>query len=142
LASEIRGAAEYDFPAPRHPTTDMNHWHTLIAARNAEYLAIESAAAPAATIPTPQTQPADGTLTPSFPILNLPKLMASPKARKRDDIERILHSLNSEDYVTWNFFQLLEAVPASSWWPALRQLTKLRSVDAADMPTVRLGRQR
>lgn len=112
LASEIRAAAEYDFPAPAHPTTDLNHWHAAIRAKNAEYLAGESPATPSPVL-IPQTQPSDGTLTPSFPILNLPKLVASPKARKRGDIERILHSENSEDYVTWNFFQLLESVPAS-----------------------------
>ena len=138
LASEIRAAAEYDFPAPAHPTTDIDHWYTAIKARNAEYLAGECSAPPVATILIPQTQPADGTLTSSFPILNLPKLMGSPKARKRGDIERILHSENSEDYVTWNFFQLLSPVPAESWWPTLLKLTGVTSIDPADTPAVRL----
>jgi hypothetical protein len=137
LASEIRAAAEYDFPAPAHPTTDLNHWHAAISAKNAEYLAAEAPAAPSQIL-IPQTQPSDGALEPSFPVLNLPKLMASPKARKRGDIERILHSENSEDYVTWNFFQLLESVPASRWWPALLRLTRVTSIDPADTPTVRL----
>jgi len=70
--------------------------------------------------------------------LNLPKLMASPKARKRGDIERILHSEDSEDYVTWNFFQLLESAPASCWWPALLRLSGMNEIDPADTPTVRL----
>jgi hypothetical protein len=138
LASEIRAAAEYDFPAPAHPTTDLDHWHAVIRAKNAEYLAGESPVAPLAPILIPQTQPSDGTLAPSFPVLNLPKLMASPKARKRGDIERILHSENSEDYVTWNFFQLLESVSASCWWPALLRLSGMNSIDPADTPGVRL----
>ncbi len=138
LASEIRAAAEYDFPAPAHPTTDIDHWHSAIAAKNAEYLEGQSGAAPPATVLVPQTQPVDGTLSPSFPILNLPKLMASPKARKRGDIERILHSENSEDYVTWNFFQLIDSVPAACWWPALLKLTGVTSLDPADTPAVRL----
>ncbi len=137
LASEIRAAAEYDFPAAAHPTTDLNHWHAAIRTKNAECLAGESPASPSPIL-IPQTQPSDGTLEPSFPILNLPKLMASPKARKRGDIARVLHSENSEDYVTWNFFQLLESVPASCWWPALLSLTGVTSLDPADTPTVRL----
>jgi hypothetical protein len=138
LASEIRAAAEYDFPAPAHPTTDLGHWHAAVSAKNAKYLAGESLLVPPAKAVIPQTQPSDGTLAPSFPILNLSKLMASPKARKRGDIERILHSENSEDYVTWNFFQLLESVPSSCWWPALMQLTGATCIDSADTPSVRL----
>jgi hypothetical protein len=135
LASEIRAAAEYDFPAPAHPTTDIDHWHSAIAAKNAEYL---NGDAPAAKAVVPQTQLSDGTLSPSFPILNLSKLMASPKARKRGDIERILHSENSEDYVTWNFFQLLNSVPPACWWPALLKLAGVTLIDPADTPAVRL----
>lgn len=138
LASEIRAAAEYDLPAPAHPTTDIDHWRSAITAKNAEYLESKGGAAPPAAVFVPQTQPVDGTLSPSFPVLNLPKLMASPKARKRGDVERILHSENSEDYVTWNFFQLLESVPASRWWPALLRLTGLTSIDPEDAPVVRL----
>jgi hypothetical protein len=135
LASEIRAAAGYDFPAPAHPTTDIDHWHSAITAKNAEYL---NGDAPAAKAVVPQTQLSDGTPSSSFPILNLSKLMASPKARKRGDIERILRSENSEDYVTWNFFQLLSAVPAESWWPALLKLTGVTSIDPTDTPAVRL----
>lgn len=138
LASEIRAAADYDFPAPAHPTTDLDHWNAIVRAKNAEHLMGESSAAPATAVVMPQTQPSGGTPTPSFPVLNLPKLMASPKARKRGDIERILHSENSEDYVTWNFFQLLESVPTSCWWPALLRLAGVSSIDPADTPAVRL----
>jgi hypothetical protein len=137
LASEIRAESQYDFPTPAHPTTDIEHWHSVIAAKNAEYLA-EQGAAVASPVATSQIPPVDGTLSLSFPILNLAKLMSSPKARKRGDIERILHSKNSEDYVTWNFFQLLDSVPAACWWPALLKLTGVSSLDEADLPTVRL----
>jgi len=137
LASEIRAESQYDFPTLVHPTTDFEYWHSVIAANNAEYLAGQGAAG-ASPVAISQTPPADGTLSPSFPILNLAKLMASPKSRKRGDIERILHSKNSEDYVTWNFFQLLDSVPVASWWPALLKLTGVSSLDAADLPAVRL----
>jgi len=86
----------------------------------------------------PLTISCDTTNVPAFPILNLPKLLASPKAKKRGDIERILHSQNSEDYVTWNFFQLLERVPAAAWWPQLLEFAGVNSLDPTDCPVVRL----
>jgi hypothetical protein len=86
----------------------------------------------------PTAQPSEGTLAPSFPILNLVEADGIAKARKRGDIERILHSENSEDYVTWNFFQLLESVPSSRWWPALMRLTGATCIDPADTPAIRL----
>jgi hypothetical protein len=64
--------------------------------------------------------------------------MASPKAQKRGDMDRILRSGNSEDYVTWNYFQLLERLPASTWWPALLMLAGVNSVDYVDPPVIRL----
>src|SRR5437868_6255064 len=41
LASEIRAAAAYDFPAPAHPTTDLAHWYAAVRAKNSDYLAGE-----------------------------------------------------------------------------------------------------
>lgn len=124
-ASEVRATAGWDFPAPAHPTTDVDHWHAAVRAANAQYLAGTRPAAP------------PGDPAPAFPILNLPKLLASPKARKRGDVDRILYSENSEDYVTWNFFQLLESVPASCWWQALLKLAAA-AIDPEDTPDVRL----
>jgi len=95
-ASEIRAGAQYDFPAPRHPTTDFNYWHSAITAKNVEYLAGENAVMPALPVLARQAMPG-GALAPSFPVLNLSKLLASPKSQKRGDIDRILHSANSED---------------------------------------------
>src|SRR5215831_18761671 len=137
LAEEILGAAEYDFPAPLHPTSDLAHWHATIAAKNREYLGtIEAIARP--NLPVAHTKGPAAVSKPSFPVVNLADLIASPKSRKRGDIERILHSPNSEDYVTWNFFQLLESVPSSCWWPALLRLTGATCIDPADTPAVRL----
>ena len=138
LASEIRASAEYDFPAPAHPTTDLDHWHRAIRAKNTEYLAHQDPALPPPVRAVPSTTSCHAPSVPAFPILNLPKLLASPKAKKRGDIERILHSQNSEDYVTWNFFQLLERMPASAWWPTLLELAGVNSFDPTDYPVVRL----
>src|SRR5215469_4597203 len=81
-ASEIRASAQHDFPAPAHPTTDLDYWHAIIQAQNAEFLADESLAAPPATHPVAEPPPPDGSPVVLFPMLNLPKLMALPKARK------------------------------------------------------------
>jgi hypothetical protein len=137
-ASEIRASSEYDFAAPAHPTTDLDHWHSAIRAKNSEYLAHQDPALPPPVFAAPTMTSCDAPNIPAFPILNLPKLLASPKAKKRGDIERILHSQNSEDYVTWNFFQLLAGVPASAWWPRLLELAVVDSLDPADFPVVRL----
>jgi len=137
LASEIRASAQYDFPAPAHPTTDLDHWHNAIRARNSEYLGHKTPSVHPTTIVVPQAT-SDAPGGPSFPILNLPKLLASPKAKKRGDIERILCSPNSEDYVTRNFFQLLERVPVCSWWPNLLKLAGAASIDPGACPVVRL----
>ena len=39
-----------------------------------------------------------------------------PKGRKAQDMDRILHSPNSEDWVTWNFFQIMLKQFPSGWW--------------------------
>ena len=43
----------------------------------------------------------------AFPVLNLEQLLGLPKGNKLHDMERILYSRNSEDWITWNFFQVL-----------------------------------
>ena len=139
LAEEILGAAEYDFPAPLHPTSDLAHWHATIAAKNREYLGtIEAIARP--NLPVAHTKGPAAVSKPSFPVVNLADLIASPKSRKRGDIERILHSPNSEDYVTWTFFQLLKSVDSRQWWPALLQLARIESIDPSDVPVIHLWR--
>ena len=87
-ASEIRAASEYDFAAPAHSTTDLDHWHSAIRAKNTEYLAHQDPALPPPVFAAPTMTSCDAPSTPAFPILNLPQLLASPKAKKRGDIER------------------------------------------------------
>jgi hypothetical protein len=130
-ACEILAASAFAFPAAAHPTTDLAYWHDAVAAKNAAYLTDT----PPAAAPAPPLDPPSAAV---FPVLDLPRLMASPKAGKRGDIERILTSQNSEDWVTWNFFQLLDRVPAARWWPQLLRLAGAASLDPADCPTVRL----
>ena len=66
---------------------------------------------------------------PAFPILNLPDLLSLPKGRKPHDMERILHSPISEDWVTWNFFQLLFWHHPNDWWGHLIRVAGRRNPD-------------
>jgi hypothetical protein len=52
----------------------------------------------------------------AFPVLNLQQLLGLPKGRKSQDMQRILHSPNSEDWVTWNFFQVMSGQYPDAWW--------------------------
>jgi hypothetical protein len=61
-----------------------------------------------------------------------------PKAQKRGDLQRMLHSENSEDYVTWNAFQLLGRTDSSKWWPKLLTLAGRCSLSPDEHPTVHL----
>ena len=58
----------------------------------------------------------------AFPVLDGEQLLAHPKASKTEDIRRILHSPQSEDWVTWNVMRLLQRRDSSSWWPELVNL--------------------
>src|SRR5665213_1389410 len=52
------------------------------------------------------------------------RLMSMPKARKVGDIRRILHSPNSEDWVTWNAFALVQKLAPETWWEHLVDIAK------------------
>ncbi len=51
-----------------------------------------------------------------FPTLNLPTLLNSRKGRKTQDMDRIVYSANSEDWVTWNFFEIMKRQYPNGWW--------------------------
>src|SRR5882672_11328186 len=52
----------------------------------------------------------------AFPVLNPQQLLDLPKGRKPQDVERILRSSSSEDWVTWNFFQVMFGRYSNDWW--------------------------
>ena len=54
-----------------------------------------------------------------FPILDEELLMSLPKAQKQRDIDRMLTSHNSEDWVTWNLMRALARAPGEDWWPGV-----------------------
>lgn len=75
----------------------------------------------------------------SFPVLNINDLLNLPKGRKPQDMQRILHSPNSEDWVTWNFFQVLFREHPKDWWTQFANVVQQRNSEfkftVDDFPT-------
>lgn len=135
-ASQILAESTINEPAPVHPTSDLAFWYQEVSRMNRRL-----AGSPPQRGPQQPLQPSGtASVARTFEVLNEPALRASKKAGKRGDLERILHSENSEDYVTWNFFELLSQVPASSWWPRLLDLAGIVDLDRTDLPCVQLWR--
>jgi hypothetical protein len=82
-----------------------------------------------------------------FPVLNLDVLRKLPKASKRQDLERMLQSRNSEDWVTWNLFTLLLAQNPKDWHVKLSEAATRRnpeflcSLKATDIARVELWKK-
>jgi hypothetical protein len=124
-AAQILDRSRYCFDAETVDTHDLTYWKEQTDRLNQHYLGKEPEAmsthapAKAAPMPDPVTPPA-GLPQAQFPILNLPQLLSHPvKGAKGQDLERILSSPRSEDYVTWNVVQLLKACSPAAWWPEL-----------------------
>jgi len=133
-ADDIHQRAVHSIDAPTVSTDNLAFWHDFTAKCNEQYLQTSDSHMPArvpadSSISTPRnpsvqssfatpTAPArpEPSSSSSFPVLNLPELMNSPKGRKPQDMERIFHSRNSEDWVTWNFFQILFQQYPKGWW--------------------------
>lgn len=132
-------AGNHCFPAPKRRTDDLSFWHTEVLKLNERYL---NGVAPHAA-PTPQI--ANMTeLRPLFPMLNVEGLNRHAKAKKRGDLQRIFTSPHSEDYATWNVFQLLQKRPPKHWWPEFIALAERKvpgmaaELDPDDVPEVKL----
>lgn len=126
------------FEAERHNTRDLEFWHQAILRLNERFLPWRTIAAPspclgAVAAPAFEAQ---------YPLLNPTELVRSAKAAKRQDLQRIFQSRNSEDYVTWNVFQLLRQ--REGWWGAWVDLARsknplaVEAVAAEDEPDIRL----
>jgi hypothetical protein len=81
-----------------------------------------------------------------FALIDRERLMLLPKARKPEDMRRILHSPNSEDWVTWNAFTLMQKLAPDSWWRHFVGLAQIENNDLKlpkgweEIPTVSLWR--
>jgi hypothetical protein len=148
-ADEIFQKAKHAFNAPTHHTEDLAFWHKHTIELNNK-CGVNTAGSSLTTSGT-QFARSSSTLqtaaTPSkssFPILNLGQLLDQPKGRKSPDMERILHSPNSEDWVTWNFFQVLLQQCPSEWWAHFVGAARQRNLelnfpfDDHSCPAVRL----
>ncbi len=109
----------YCFDADVHDTTDFEYWHQVITSMNQRYLEATASSGAVQPVALPLE---DSVIKPKFPIVNLDRLVRSQKACKREDMQRICSSPNSEDYVTWNMFNLLPQAVGDRWWRVLLEL--------------------
>jgi hypothetical protein len=134
-ADEVHKRAVHSIEAPTVSTDNLEFWHEFTRKCNQQYLTAEPATPQSSSqtvAPTPRSAPepvkpkVPNLQSPSesrlvqpnglFPILDLDQLRDSYKGRKTQDMERILHSANSEDWVTWNFFRIVQTQYPTGWW--------------------------
>ena len=135
-ADEIHQRAVHSIDAPTVHTGNLEFWHTFTQKCNRQYLQNhgQDVIATPNPAPTPLLAPcaqANPVQQPSgtLPVLNLPELLSSPKGRKSQDMNRILHSPDSEDWVTWNFFQIMFRQHPSGWWGHLVSAARRRNAN-------------
>jgi hypothetical protein len=126
---EIHSKARSSLDAPTVSTDNLAFWHAHTLELNRRYLG-----APEDVPVAPPSPPAEAVLPPppaargeTIPILHLERLLELPKGRKAQDMERILHSPNSEDWVTWNFFQILLDHYPTGWWGQMVSCARRRN---------------
>jgi hypothetical protein len=130
-ADDVCLKAEQSFDAPTHQTGDLAFWHQHTSDCNARYLGCVEVAPPAAAFAPVSPTVRVVTVPPrkTIPVLNLEQLQDIPKGRKTQDMVRILHSPNSEDWVTWNFFQIMVKQFPSGWWSHIVSAARRRNSD-------------
>jgi hypothetical protein len=126
-AAEVRERASYVFDAPTVPTTELAFWHEYTKRGNA--LFIKQPPGPGIHAGIVGEQKAPSSNQDQFPILNLEGFRKLPKAAKRQDLERMFLSPNSEDWVTWNLLNLLVSQNPKDWH--LRFLSAAKNANPA-----------
>jgi hypothetical protein len=111
LSELIRQSIE----VPVVSTTDLDFWHRLTMEANAGLALVQPVAS---TLPMASEASDKGVERASdqFQMLEKDRLMALPKALKGSDMRRMLYSPNSEDWVTWNAFAIVESLAPATWW--------------------------
>jgi hypothetical protein len=120
-ADDIHEKAQHSLDAPTVSTDNLTFWYEHTRDCNSRFLT-SSPAGPSVEASTPQSLATSDVATAArssnggFPVLSLEQLLGSAKGRKTQDMDRILHSANSEDWVTWNFFQIILRQYPDGWW--------------------------
>jgi hypothetical protein len=146
-ADEVHARAVHSIDAPTIATDNLEFWHDFTQKCNAQYLKSEAIPPPAGSHQTAQLelrsvlvsssipvvehplQSVPAQRNGSFPVLDLDQLLNSHKGRKTQDMERILHCPNSEDWVTWNFFRILLMQYPNGWWGHLVSAARRRNLE-------------
>lgn len=131
-ANDIHGKAQHSLDAPTVETGNLDFWHEHTNQCNVTYLCQKETPRPVSetTVVSAKqfnARPPSIKLGSSFAVLNLDGLNALPKGRKARDMDRILHSPNSEDWVTWNFFQIMLQQYPAGWWSQVLHAIKRRN---------------
>jgi hypothetical protein len=136
-AEDIKKEALYPVNARRdgeklQSIDNYKHWHKRTIELNCQYgieAGSDRAVAGVKLVQASPTLETASALMGNIPVLNLEQLRALPKNRKRGDMDRILHSPDSEDWVTWNFFQILLAEHPVGWWDHILSTVRRRNPD-------------
>lgn len=137
-AEGVHQRAQHSISAPTHRTTDLSFWHEHTQKCNRDLL--QSEALTRGDEPTKlETATAlvdhlkSSTPKLAFPVLNLQQLKSHSKSKKLGDMERILYSKNSEDWVTWNWFQTMLRECPEDWWPLLVAIARRRNAQLTEV---------
>lgn len=114
--------ARYAFNAPAHDTNDLAYWHRYTMNLNQKYGLAVTISKSEQVLAVAASRSGN-----SYPILARDELLRLPKGRKAQDVERILHSAQSEDWVTWNFFRVLLRGCPANWWNRVLQDARRRN---------------
>jgi hypothetical protein len=112
-ADELCRRATYMFDAPTMDTNNLDFWHTYTTQGNKQFLP------QVGVLRTTLVHEADRhdrandstayrTNAERFPILDMEAFQSLPKFMKTVDVERMLTSSQSEDWVTWNLLRLIQ----------------------------------
>jgi hypothetical protein len=137
-AAEVEARARYSIDAPTVDTGNLEFWHHFTLECNSRYLGsvglpigslpIEALPIEASLEPTlPAASPAGQADAAEFPVLCRDRFNTLAKAFKREDLNRMLNSPRSEDWVTWNMFQLLLSQQTDAWWVWMQDAARARN---------------
>lgn len=135
-AVTVRYGREFDSPlsvlsecilqslgAPPVSTNDVAFWHQLTLKSNASLNLVKTDDAGQHLIGDVRQKQLNGERR-NFGLIDHERLMSLQKARKAEDMRRILHSPNSEDWVTWNAFAMVQKFAPETWWEHLIGLAR------------------